>query len=372
MRMPSRGAGGVSYRYGFNGQEAGHEIKGIGNSYTAEFWEYDSRIGKRWNLDVVEKAWVSGYSTLGNNPLVMIDPDGADWYRNNTTKEAMWFEGKGKHKGYTYVGAENQVIFKGKDLDAVIVTAKSKRKVSDRVYLAWKSHMSPFSHTAAEAAQWKIDRANFEKGNYNSLSPAQIAMYKRWDQADKEWRQMSLGAVGLMAAPIAAVGLVETGAGGAIWNGGRWIFQRGISEGRLVREGAVWLGRKYGRSFITEVGINYLQNGMDIRKMDAFDIFTNTLNPFRTSLRGRVLMGGVNSLVDINLFAEQGQRLSYLGNGKSFGQVGIDFSFGFFNEGIKYTFGALGGSNAKRDFVLEIMSGCVSGQVQNITIHGEK
>lgn len=35
------------YRYGFNGQERDDEIKGAGNSYTAEYWEYDSRTGRR-------------------------------------------------------------------------------------------------------------------------------------------------------------------------------------------------------------------------------------------------------------------------------------------------------------------------------------
>ncbi len=38
-----------SYRYGMNGQEKDDEIaQGI---YTAMYWEYDSRLGRRWNLD---------------------------------------------------------------------------------------------------------------------------------------------------------------------------------------------------------------------------------------------------------------------------------------------------------------------------------
>lgn len=47
----SYGIDGNGYRYGFNGQERSDEVKGEGNSYTAEFWEYDPRIGRRWNLD---------------------------------------------------------------------------------------------------------------------------------------------------------------------------------------------------------------------------------------------------------------------------------------------------------------------------------
>ncbi|MDP2174277.1 MAG: hypothetical protein Q8K70_00055 [Bacteroidota bacterium] len=57
------------YRFGFNTQEKDDEIAGVGNIYTAEYWEYDSRLGRRWNLDPVDQVWMSNYSVLGNNPL---------------------------------------------------------------------------------------------------------------------------------------------------------------------------------------------------------------------------------------------------------------------------------------------------------------
>ena len=47
-----------NYRFGFNGQEKDDEIFGsTGTSYTAEFWQYDARIGRRWNVDPVDKPW---------------------------------------------------------------------------------------------------------------------------------------------------------------------------------------------------------------------------------------------------------------------------------------------------------------------------
>ncbi|QHS58040.1 RHS repeat-associated core domain-containing protein [Chitinophaga agri] len=64
------------YRYGFNGQEKSSEINGEGNSYTAQFWEYDPRIGRRWNVDPVDLHFQSVYSCLDNNPISYIDPDG--------------------------------------------------------------------------------------------------------------------------------------------------------------------------------------------------------------------------------------------------------------------------------------------------------
>ena len=48
-------SGSSSYRYGFNGQEKSTEIVPNESSYTAEFWQYDSRIGRRWNVDPIRK-----------------------------------------------------------------------------------------------------------------------------------------------------------------------------------------------------------------------------------------------------------------------------------------------------------------------------
>ena len=80
MVMPGRKyqAGAGLYRYGFNGQEKSDEIKGEGNSYTAEFWEYDPRIGRRWNIDPEEKKYPnqSPYSAFDNSPIYKNDPKG--------------------------------------------------------------------------------------------------------------------------------------------------------------------------------------------------------------------------------------------------------------------------------------------------------
>jgi len=65
-----------SSRYGMNGQEKDNEVgEGI---YTAEFWEYDSKIARRWNLDPKIKLWESPYASFANNPIWFTDPNGAD------------------------------------------------------------------------------------------------------------------------------------------------------------------------------------------------------------------------------------------------------------------------------------------------------
>ena len=60
-------------RFGFNGQEKDNEIAGIGNSNTAMFWQYDTRLGRRWNLDPVDQIGISNYATFANNPIVNND-----------------------------------------------------------------------------------------------------------------------------------------------------------------------------------------------------------------------------------------------------------------------------------------------------------
>lgn len=65
------------YRFGFNGQEKDNEVYGTGNMYNAEFWQYDPRIGRRWNIDPVTKAWLSPYHCFSNRPTVNTDPNGA-------------------------------------------------------------------------------------------------------------------------------------------------------------------------------------------------------------------------------------------------------------------------------------------------------
>ena len=75
--MPKR-FGRTLYRYGFNGQEKDNEIYGEGQAYTAEFWQYDARLGRRWNVDPEIKPWQSSYVALSNNPILMIDPFGDD------------------------------------------------------------------------------------------------------------------------------------------------------------------------------------------------------------------------------------------------------------------------------------------------------
>jgi hypothetical protein len=72
-----------------------NEIAGTGNHNTAEYWEYDTRLGRRWNVDPVYNSSESRYATNGNNPIFYNDPLG-----NYKTQFGAWV-GKTLHGGTT-------------------------------------------------------------------------------------------------------------------------------------------------------------------------------------------------------------------------------------------------------------------------------
>lgn len=74
------------YRFGFNGQEKDNEITGVSGSHnSAMFWEYDSRLGRRWNLDPRLTASESPYLCFSNNPIWKNDVNGDTTYVYTTS-----------------------------------------------------------------------------------------------------------------------------------------------------------------------------------------------------------------------------------------------------------------------------------------------
>jgi len=94
---------GGSYRYSINGQEKEKELNE--NITTAEFWMYDSRIGRRWNVDPELKTWNSAYSCFDNNPIINIDPDGnTDFYSNG-----RWIGSDGYNNGLIVIVKDRKI-----------------------------------------------------------------------------------------------------------------------------------------------------------------------------------------------------------------------------------------------------------------------
>ena len=66
--------GSSKYRYSINAQEKETDLNE--NITTAEFWEYDSRIGRRWNVDPKPNISISPYNCFAGNPIFYPDMKG--------------------------------------------------------------------------------------------------------------------------------------------------------------------------------------------------------------------------------------------------------------------------------------------------------
>lgn len=270
----------TSSRYGFNGQEKSDEISGAGNSYTAEFWQYDPRIGRRWNVDPVVKDDESPYMTFGNNPIVMIDPNGADWYKNKKSGSYEWIEGSGRQKGYKHMktgtwsernkdgfsyyfgNSKYDLIMSGPNsvLDGVVVTAKApKRGINYGLKTLTKSE--------TQARRTEL-YTNFQKFNSGESIDAASLKYiskeylQNYTQAEQDWRMMSGVAVGSLAAPFAIGALSEMG---AVHYGGhllRWAF---TPKANLV-------------SGLADASFQYVNSGGDLGRINLASVFFNTFS----------------------------------------------------------------------------------------------
>jgi hypothetical protein len=91
MPQPLRSwSGGGQYRYGYNGQEKSDEISGEGNHTTAFYWEYSTRIGRRWNLDPKPNPSISQYAVFAGNPILYSDELGDTNQVTNDTHFWLW------------------------------------------------------------------------------------------------------------------------------------------------------------------------------------------------------------------------------------------------------------------------------------------
>ncbi len=127
QQMYGRRFNNGSYRYGFNGQERDDEIAGVGNVNTAMFWEYDTRLGRRWNIDPVYKYWESPYSCFSANPIANIDLLGNTDYYSNKGKyigsdgvdngvKLMTLSKKTSKEVKTELNSKQRIMMEGRDI----------------------------------------------------------------------------------------------------------------------------------------------------------------------------------------------------------------------------------------------------------------
>ena len=179
MEMVGRNVNANTYRYGASsGQEKSTEINT--NSYTAEYWQYDSRIGRRWNVDPVVKEFESGYAAYGNNPIWFMDPNGLDTVKSRSGanpgdvynfngkwlymgEKGGWWDGDGTAYSWAKKNKNNSSFFASPDNSDQFMRIKSDN--------AWelykKSGEKRVFKTSLRGIQTIIDWESYYKNIYN-------------------------------------------------------------------------------------------------------------------------------------------------------------------------------------------------------------
>jgi hypothetical protein len=177
MQMPNRNGG--TYRYlGANGQETQTEITGGNSHSTAEYWMYDSRLGRRWNVDPKIKFWESPFSSFSNNPILLLDLFGDDTTiaNNKTGNLIIWYNYE-KEK-IDYEKMTNQVAWdfievnEGKNLKKTIKKYLKDNNLSLK-NVVFKTHGSSAEISAGKGSGNDITKeelTNYMNGKSNSKS----------------------------------------------------------------------------------------------------------------------------------------------------------------------------------------------------------
>jgi hypothetical protein len=355
MNMPGRkySVGAGAYRYGFNGQENSDEI--AAGLTTAMYWEYDSRVVHRWNVDPVPKSMISPYVVFGDNPIMYVDPLGNDWYKNGGGGYE-WHDGNSKIKGLEHMttgtwskrNKDGFSYYFGNSRDGLMMD--SRGTMLAEVTIGGKPKKNNINWlnlpdwTKAQSKQWKLDYSNYRfYGITAGLDETRIKMYDRWIQADKDYKTMSYAFVGAIVAPLALMGAAESGAGYYIYQGGNYLFRN------LVKQSA----KDLGREFFIQIGKNYFANRGQTNKMDWFDISLSTINPFKKlGFGGGIITEYLKASIDI-----KGSGSGNVFDGtKSASQFGIDMLFGAVKVGTRDALSSAAGGDVGRDFFIDVIT----------------
>ncbi len=198
-------------RFHFNGQEADDEIAGMGNIMSAEFWEYDTRLGRRWNRDPVVFAGISPYAVLNNNPISFVDPDGLQALGGDDPKG--W---KKKNKDGTY-SDENAPPFK---LNEVSINGGPKPTIVSKV-LGWIGRaLNNIGNVINKVGTWlsnPLNSAYFAAGAVNAFSSDHMLGAGSYNmQGSDSYASAHKGGQTFGHAAAAVAGAIEFGGGTAL------------------------------------------------------------------------------------------------------------------------------------------------------------
>ena len=321
--------GAPENKYKFNGGTELNTSFDV-NLYETNFRSLDPQLGRFWQIDPLADISnrFSPYCYASDNPIALNDPTGL--LSDSLHPQVLATVIVRPPQKTTWGGFYWPTMHKG------------QAKWNDRMYARIRDGQ-PLQQKGDP--RWLAGQQSFHKHNY---------------RAQQEGRAMQLGAVALLAAPIAGMAIVEAAPLATV------ITSKLSVEAGLIRVGAQIVAKRYGSTLIGATAINIMQNKGDITGIDGFDIATSTLLP-SGSITQAVGTAVINSLVDYKPFNSPGEQFNSLGNGKSIFQVGFDFSFSFFGEGLKSTYSTLGGTSGAVPLFTDIVTGTVSNEVQGRT-----
>ena len=149
MLMPGRkyqASATSNYRFSINGQEKSDELNE--NLTTALYWEYDSRIGRRWNVDPITLTNESPYLVNGGNPIIYTDPLGDFKSKFWAQWNKFWHGGNkvGKNKCDEWYVTKNKGVEVKENGEVVAKYAYYYGKGRDRYSTAKEKKLNEFEY----------------------------------------------------------------------------------------------------------------------------------------------------------------------------------------------------------------------------------
>ena len=145
-------SGANPYRYLYQGQEMDDEVKGEGNSYDFGARMYNCRLGIFLSIDPLanQRAWMSPYNFVQNNPIMRIDPDGLldDNYTITENGSVSVEKTDDKTDSFTYVdenGKETNLGTYNKIDSGLLVVPKGVSEIYMNNSKESKSYINPIS-----------------------------------------------------------------------------------------------------------------------------------------------------------------------------------------------------------------------------------
>ena len=261
-----------AYTYGFNGQEREPSINdGV---FSAEYWFYDGRLGRRWNVDPVFIPYLSPYHAFNNNPILYSDPNG-DIFGMSTKAQrqgakdfAKLVGGDVKHKFSKNKISVQYGSLSPDETTGEYVFAINSRSFKDFKYTIteqeiWKEELQiPLRETPKCSVKWDKENDPYGSGAYQEamrwangldagerhaiLNGKEYVTGQDYVDAEQEAKQTAITLVSFLLPELFAVSfeaqLYRRGILGFTEHGAEQMAARGFTEEsvlKIIKEGTV-------------------------------------------------------------------------------------------------------------------------------------